>query len=117
MGFAKIANVGSLSNLVATKEEVVTRGSTEAVRITNTAGTQTKDHVINLAFDKDYTLAEIQTHKLEFDYYHEYKREQNTKGFPKLQFTYNSTSVGADQGGTDTINDKSPFVMTDMGEG
>ena len=112
--FAKYDNVGSTTNLNVSKETTITQDSYEAIRITSTTLTQTKDHIINIAFDKQYALSEIRFYKLEFDYYHKYRREQNDKGFPKVQFTLNNSVVGTDQGGTDTINEKSPFVATDI---
>ena len=114
--FAKIDNVNGLSYLTATKEETITRGSFEAIRLTNTAGTSTKDHVFYIDLDREYNLYDIATCKIEFDYYHAYKREQNTKGFPKLQLFYNTTARGAAQGGEDTITDIAPYVVMDIDE-
>lgn len=112
--FALFDNVGSLSYLTASKEETITRGSMEAIRFTNTAGTQTKDHIFNINLDKDYYLYDIATCKIEFDYYHAFKREQNTKGFPKLQLFYNNTGRGTQQGGDETITNISPYTVTDL---
>ena len=115
-GFAKIENIDGLSYLTATKEETVTQGSSEAVRFTNTGGKNSRDHVFYVNLDKDYNLYDIATCKIEFDYYHTYKREQNTKGFPKLQLFYNSTGRGAAQGGDDTITEIAPYVVTNIDE-
>lgn len=110
--FAKTSNLLSSVNLNVTKEETITQNSNEAIRITSTTGTSTKDHIININLDRDYYLSEIKFFKFEFDYYHRYKREQHTKGFPKVQFTINNSTLGSDQGGTDTCTSKSPFVAT-----
>ena len=117
IGFAKIENVSNCSYLTATRETSVTRGSSEAVRLTNTAGTQTKTHGFNLAFDRDYTLGEIKTHKIQFDYYHAQKREQADKGLPKVHLLYNGATKGSNQGGGDTANELSPFVVTNLDGG
>ena len=114
--FAKSSNLLSSTNLSVTKEETITQNSNEAIRITSTTGTSTKDHIINLNLDRDYYLSEIKYYKFEFDYYHRYKREQHTKGFPKVQFTINNSTLGSDQGGTDTCTAKSPFVATEIDE-
>lgn len=116
IGFAKIENINGLSNLTATKETFLTRGSSEAVRFTNTAGTASRDHVFYINLDKDYNLYDIATCKIEFDCYHTYKREQNTKGFPKLQLFDNNTARGAAQGGDDTITEIAPYVVTNIDE-
>ena len=115
-GFAKFANVLSTTNLTVTKEQSTTMNSTEAIRLTSTTGTSTKDHIVNIRFDRDYYLSEIKYFKFEFDYYHRYKREQYNKGFPKVQFTINNSTLGSDQGGTDTCTSISPFVATEIDE-
>ena len=114
--FAKASNLRSSTNLTVTQETSITQNSNEAIRITSTTGTSTKDHIININLDRDYYLSEIQFYKFEFDYYHRYKREQHTKGFPKVQFTINNSTLGSDQGGTDTCTSKSPFVATEIDE-
>lgn len=114
--FARAANLRNATNLTVTREDKITQGSNEAIRITNTAGTSTKDHIININFDRDYELSEIQFYKFEFDYYHRYKREQNDRGFPKVQFTINNSILGSEQGGTDTCTSKSSFVSTPIDE-
>lgn len=114
--FAKMENLGSLTNLTATKEETLTQGSSEAIRFTSTTGTAARDHIFNINLDQDYNLYDIATCKIEFDYYHRFKREQYTKGFPKLQLFYNTTARGAAQGGEDTITDIAPYVVTDIDE-
>lgn len=114
VGYAKIGNVGNLSYLTATEERTITRGSPEAVRFTNTAGTQTKDHIFNINLDREYALSEIATCKIEFDYYHAFKREQSDRGFPKLQLFSGTTARGSAQGGGDTLTEISPYVATDL---
>lgn len=111
-GFAKYDNVFSTVNVTASKEETITQGSSEAIRMTSTSGTSTKDHIVNISLDRDYYLSEIQFFKFEFDYYHRYKREQYNRGFPKVQFLINNSTLGSDQGGTDTCTDKSAFTST-----
>lgn len=113
-GFAKIENISGLSYLTATKEETITRGSPEAVRFTNTGGTHARDHIFYVDLDQDYNLYDIATCKIEFDYYHTYKREQNTKGFPKLQLFRDSIGRGTAQGGDDTITEIAPYVVTNI---
>ena len=115
-GFAKIENVNGLSYLTATKEEAITQGSSEAIRFTNTGGKNSKDHVWYINLDRDYNLYDIATYKIEFDCYHTYKREQNTKGFPKLQLYTDNTARGTAQGGDDTITEIAPYVVTNIDE-
>ena len=115
-GFAKIENVSGLSYLTATKEETIVNGSEEAIRFTNTGGTHARDHIFYIDLDRDYNLYDIATCKIEFDYYHTYKREQNTKGFPKLQLYRNDISRGTAQGGDDTITEIAPYVVTDIND-
>ena len=112
IGFAKFSNVRSTTNLTATQETIITQGSLEAIKLTSTTGTQTKDHIVNINLDRDYYLSEIKYYKFEFDYYHRYKREQHNKGFPKVQFLNGNSTLGSDQGGTDTCTEKSSFVAT-----
>ena len=114
--FARIDGVSNLSYLTATQENTITQGSNEAVRLTNTAGTATKDHIFFLATDREYTVNEIKVMKVEFDYYHAEKRQQKGKGFPKVQLAYNGTGKGNTQGGGETCNAKSPFIATNIGE-
>ena len=116
VGFAKITNLSNLSYLTATKETTITRNSSEAIRFTNTGGTAARDHVFYINLDKDYNLYDIATCKIEFDCYHTYKREQNTKGFPKLQLYYDNTGRGSAQGGDDTITEIAPYVVTNLDE-
>lgn len=113
--FSVIDNVSNCSYLTATKETSIVNSSNEAVRLTNTAGTQTKDHSFILATDREYTVNEIKVMKVEFDYYHAEKRQQVGKGFPKVQLAYNGTGKGNTQGGGDTCNAKSPFIATNIG--
>ena len=114
--FAKIDNLRSSTNVTITKEETITQGSNEAIRMTSTTGTSTKDHTIHINFDRDYTISEIQFYKFEFDYHHRYKREQYNKGFPTVQFMISNSTIGANQGGTDACTEKSPFVATPIDE-
>lgn len=116
IGFAKLSNVRSVTNLVASQEQSLTINSTEALRLTSTTGTQTKDHTVHINFDRDYVLSEIQFFKFEFDYYHRYKREQYNKGFPTVQFMINNSTLGTSQGGTDTCTETSAFVATPINE-
>ena len=112
--FAKIGNLGGLSYLTAERETGIVRGSSEAVRLTNTAGTQTKSHTFVISTDREYTVGEIKEMKVEFDYYHIEKRQQQGKGFPKVQLAYNGTGKGNTQGGGEAMNAKSPFVATSL---
>ena len=116
--FAKIDNISNCNYLIASQENAIIspNGSLEAVRFTNTAGTQNKAHSFNLSFDRDYTLSEIRFYKVEFDYYHAEKREQSNKGLPKVQLLYNTSTKGSDQGGTDSANEKSPYICTNIDE-
>ena len=112
--FSVIDNVSNLSYLTASKETSILNASNEAVRLTNTAGTQTKDHSFILATDRDYLLDEIKVMKVEFDYYHAEKRQQAGKGFPKVQLAYNGSGKGNTRGGGETCNAKSPFIATSI---
>ena len=114
IGFAKLDNVFSTTNLTASREDTITQDSPEALRLTSTTGASTKDHIVNINLDRDYYLSEIRYFKFEFDYYHRYKREQHDKGFPKVQFLNGNSVLGTDQGGTDTCTEKSPFVATSI---
>ena len=117
LGFAKLDNVGACTNLTATKETSITLGSSEAVRLTNTAGTATKDHLFNISTDRDYTVGEIKYFKVEFDYYYAEKREQSGRGYPSVQLLYNNGKKGSSQGGGETVNEKSPFIVTPIDDG
>lgn len=114
--FARLANVRNATNLNVTREDAITQGSNEAIRVTSTTGTTTKDHIVNIDLDRDYYLSEIRFCKFEFDYYHRYRREQHDRGFPKVQFTTGNSTLGSDQGGTDTCTSKSAFVATAIDE-
>lgn len=116
IGFAKLENISGLSYLTASREETITQGSSEAVRFTNTGGKAARDHIFYVDLDQDYNLYDIATCKIEFDYYHTYKREQNTKGFPKIQLFSNNTGRGTAQGGDDTITEIAPYVVTNIDE-
>lgn len=115
-GFARMENLGNISNITASRETSLTMGSTEAIRFTNTTGTASRDHIFNINLDRDYDLYDIATCKIEFDYYHTYKREQSDKGFPKVQLYYNNTGRGSAQGGDDTITEIAPYVVTSIDE-
>ena len=114
--FAVFDNIYSCTNLVASRETTLTQGSFEAIRVTSTTGTSTRDHIINIDFDRDYYLSEIRYYKFEFDYHHRYKREQYTKGFPTVQFVINHSTLGTSQGGTDTCEETSAFNATQIDE-
>lgn len=114
--FARIGNISNCSYLTATQENTIVNGSQEAVRLTNTAGTQNKDHNFIVNTDRDYTVDEIKVMKVEFDYYHAEKRQQKGKGFPKVQLCYNASGKGNTQGGGDTVNSKSAFIATNIDE-
>lgn len=114
--FAKTSYVRSSSNLTLTKETTITQDSYEAIRMTSTTGSSSGNHIIHINFDRDYYLSEIRFFKIEFDYYHKYKREQNNKGFPSVTFMNNNSGQGTEQGGSDTVNDKSSFVVTNIDE-
>lgn len=116
IGFAKLENISGLSYLTASREETITQGSSEAVRFTNTGGKAARDHIFYVDLDQDYNLYDIATCKIEFDYYHTYKREQNTKGFPKIQLFSDNTGRGTAQGGDDTITEIAPYVVTNIDE-
>ena len=117
--FAKVENVSNCSYLIASEETSIlspSGGSSEAVRFTNTSGTQNKTHGFTVSLDRTYTLGEIRFQKVEFDYYHAQKRQQSNKGFPKVQLVENNVNRGTNQGGGDTINDKAPFIATHLNE-
>lgn len=115
--YISVDNVSNLSYLTASTETtIVSESSTEAVRFTNTAGTQTKDHSFIVALDHEYVLRDIKTYKVEFDYYHAQKRQQKGKGFPKLQLMYNTSGKGNTHGGTETVNEHSPFIAYNINE-
>ena len=116
IGFAKLENISGLSYLTASREETITQGSPEAVRFTNTGGKAARDHIFYVDLDQDYNLYDIATCKIEFDYYHTYKREQNTKGFPKIQLFSDNIGRGTAQGGDDTITEIAPYVVTNIDE-
>ena len=110
--FAKIGYVNrdNCAYLEPTQETSIICGSVEAVRLTNTAGTQGKDHKFIVDFDRDYLIGEIKTRKVSFDYYHAQKRQQTGKGLPKVELVYNGTRVGNTVGGGDTVASLSPLV-------
>ena len=114
---AILENISNCNYLTASREYNILSaniGDTEAVRLTNTAGTQTKDHSFIVSLDREYTVGEAKIYKIEFDYYHIEKRQQQGKGYPKVQLTYNGSGKGNTQGGGETVNDKAPFIATNM---
>ena len=113
---ARIGYLSSSSYLTVSEERRIVNNSAEAIRLTNTAGTQSKDHSVTITTDRDYLLGEIRFFKLEFDYYHSNKREQSNKGFPSIQLLYNNTKKGSLQGGSETVNEKSSFIVTEINE-
>lgn len=91
--------------------------STEAIRLTNTALTESKSHSFNINLDRDYKLKEIAIKKVEFDYYHAKKRAQIGKGYPKVQLLYNNSGKGNTYGGGETISEKSVYLATNSADG
>lgn len=119
---AHLSNVsmGNLQYLTASQETEILSDyhtSVEAIRLTNTAGTQSKSHSFNINLDRDYFLREIAIKKVEFDYYHAEKRSQKGKGYPKVQLLYNNNGVGNTYGGGDTISPQSVYLSTDSEDG
>ena len=117
--FISLSTVSNCSYLTASTETSIVsprNESIEAVKFINTAGTQTKSHSFNIMFDRDYILDEIKDKKIEFDYYHAQKRQQKGKGLPKVQLLYNNSGKGNTQGGGEAVNDKSPFLLTNIDE-
>ena len=117
---AHISNVSQTSNLTASQETALLSDyatSIEAIRLTNTAGTSSTAHSVNVSLDKNYTLGEIATWKVEFDYYHAEKRQQAGKGYPKVQLLYNNTGKGNTYGGGDTISPTSIYLATNSADG
>ena len=113
---ALLDHVSNLSYLTKSREtEILSPNSDdgEAVRLTNTANTDSVDHSFLITLDRDYTIGEIQNYKIEFDYYHSKKR-QNGKGFPKVQLTYNTKGWGNTRGGGESTNNYSPFIATNI---
>ena len=117
---AHIANISATSNLTASQETILLSDyatSTEAIRLTNTAGTSGVDHSVNVTLDKTYTLGEIATWKVEFDYYHAEKRQQAGKGYPKVQLLYNNAGKGNTYGGGENISPTSVYLATNSADG
>ena len=115
--YISVDNVSNLTYLTAETETSIVspESSAEAVRFTNTAGTQSKDHSFIVALDRDYVLRDIKTFKVEFDYYHA-KKKNTGLGFPKCQLQYNGSGKGNTHGGGDTVTEKSPFVAYSINE-
>lgn len=113
---AVIDNISGCSYLTAQAETSIVspNGSIEAVRLTNTAGTQTKTHSFIVSLGREYTVNEIKVQKVEFDYYHIKKRQQSGKGFPKVQLAYKGAGKGNTQGGGENVNDRSAFIATNL---
>ena len=115
--FAQFQNVSTCSFVTASSETTITSPRSpgpEAVRLTNTAGTQNKSHTVNISTDRVYTVGEIEVMKVEVDYYHIEKRQQQGKGFPKVRLLYNDSGKGNTQGGGESVNDKSVFLATNI---
>ena len=113
-------SVNNLNYLTATQETTILSDyatSTEAIRLTNTAGTQSKSHSFNISLDRDYYLREIAIKKVEFDYYHAEKRKETGRGYPKVQLLYNNSGKGNTYGGGDTISPTSVYLSTDSADG
>lgn len=106
-----------VSQELSSQENSKLCGSAEAVRLTNTAGTQTKEHSVIFRIDT-ITIGEIKTQKISFDYYHEQRREQVGVGFPKVQLVYNTSNKGNAQPKDDTVCDiNSCFSVTELANG
>ena len=117
---AKIENVYGTSYLTAARETEIfsPAGSAgDAVRFTNTGGSQSRTHYANIHFNEELILGDIYNQKVVFDYYYAQKREQAGRGIPKLQLLYNTTTRGSDQGGVDLPTNISPFIVDDIGSG
>lgn len=117
---AKISNVYGTSYLTATQEtELFSPAGSDgdAVRLTNTGGSQSRTHYVNIHFNEELTLGDIYNQKVVFDYYYAQKREQAGRGIPKLQLLYNTSTRGSDQGGVDLPTNISPFIVDDIGSG
>ena len=115
--FARIDNISASSYLTPSAETELFSSSMEAVRLTNTAGTQSKAHTFDIRFDREYYLREIKFHKIEFDYYQAKKRQQSTKGYPKAQLLSGTSTKGNQLGGGTTINERATFISTDINGG
>ena len=120
--FALIGNVDQ-DNLLyfnATQETGTLCGSAEAVRLTNTydLDNKTRDHSVIFRFDRPYTIGELKTKKITFDYYYAQRREQADKGFPRLQLVNGTSGVGNTQPTSDTVcNEISCFSVTPLNNG
>ena len=115
--FAKSENVVRTNYLTPSAETEIFSSSLEAIRLTNTAGTENKAHTFDISFDRPYELSEIKFHKIEFDYYIAKKRSGNNKGYPKAQLLSGNSTKGNQLGGGTTINDKATFLSTSINGG
>lgn len=98
--------------------------SEKAIRLTNTNGTSGGAHSVNIKLytGKDeqhdwYTLDEIRIRKIEFDYYHAEKRQQNGYGYPEVQLLSGNSGKGNTYGGGTTISPTAVYLSTDFGGG
>ena len=113
-------------NATVTAERGIRQNSFEAVRITNTAGAaKNVDRSVILKTDRPYLLNEINVMKVEFDYYHRYKRAQYNNGLPKIALVSQNndgtyTTKGNTQGGGNTVADansitsKAVYIASDI---
>ena len=115
--FAKDENVYSCNYLSHSAETELFNASSEAIRLTNTGGTENKAHTVDIRFGQNFTLRNIKFHKIEFDYYIAQKRSGTNKGFPKAQMLNNTSTKGNQLGGGTTINERATFVKTDINGG
>ena len=121
--FAKAECVrnNSLNYFEASQETELTIGSVEAIRFTNTAQTETKDHSFIIDFDRNYTVGEIRFQKVSFDYYFAEKRSLDKlgRGFPKVELVNGTSKVGNIIGGDDKIAvpDLAAYSAVNLGNG
>lgn len=94
-------------------------GSVEAIRFTNTAGTQGKNHTFIMKLDRNYTVGEIKIQKVSFDYYFAEKRSENNrgKGFPKVELVNGTTRVGNTVGGEDSVPALASYTAVELDGG
>lgn len=105
-----------------TRSPAVNNDSKIAVRMTNTlVSTKNEDHIVDFKFDRQYSIAELRTKKIEFDYFHAQKRSQKAKGIPGVQLIQINKTTGAVttkgnmHGSTESYDSaKSPFLKTDL---
>lgn len=121
--FAKVGfiDTDNLAWLEPSQETSLVFGSAEAIRLTNTAGTQSKSHIFIIDLDRDYTVGEIRVQKVSFDYYYAERNAANTcgKGFPKVELLCGSTTIGNVIGGDNATSapDLASYTAVDLGNG